>query len=154
MIWWLVIGAALGGEPVEVWVDVPDAATADTVRTLGLGYAEGRQGTRLRMAAWPEMLDGLDRAGVAWTAAPAAAAPEGYHDPDELRAALDDLAASRPDLVQVVDLGASVEGRPIVGVRISATDQPQARWRILGAHHGDEACSSEVATSVRLTGMP
>lgn len=81
----------------------------------------------------------LTRDAAAWTS------------PEQMVAALDALAVSAPDLVSRVDLGSSVEGRAIVGVRISATTTPEAQWRLLGAHHGDEPPSAEIALETAIT---
>jgi len=62
-----------------------------------------------------------------------------------MTAALEGLAADHPDAAEVVDLGTTVQGRPIVGLRLTRTDRPRARMRILGTHHGDETSSAEVS---------
>ncbi len=69
---------------------------------------------------------------------------EGYHTPEQLNERLAELAADpRALLVQV---GESSQGRPLLALRLGPEDAPG--WRILGAHHGDELSSSELALAV------
>jgi len=59
-------------------------------------------------------------------------------------AALETLASENPELVQLVDLGWSLENRPLLAVRVTAADAPEGHHRVLGAHHGDEPASGEL----------
>lgn len=141
-----LLAASALAAPVQAWVNLGPPESAEIVRELGLGYAEGHNGDWVRFDGEPAMFDGLDQAGVAWS--PVAIPPPlplEYHSPTEMVRALDALVAAAPELVARVDLGQSHQGQPIVGLRISATDAPALNWRILGAHHGDEPPSAELA---------
>jgi carboxypeptidase T len=78
-----------------------------------------------------------------------------YHDPEGMTWSLRALADTYPDVVRVVEVGRSWQGRAMTGVVI--TDQPWTReqdepsMRILGGHHGDEWSSMEVALDVAWT---
>ena len=75
----------------------------------------------------------------------AAARAPGYHDADQMADALRDLAQDHPDSTELLDLGRSVDGRPLLGLRIGEGDW---RVRVLAAHHGDELSSAELALSL------
>lgn len=140
--------AARAAEPVQLWVHLPDAAARQQARNLGLGFAEGQEGDWLRMDGPSGVTRDLDAAGLSWRPLALPAVPprtDDYHDVDEMIAAVEALAASAPDLAQVVDFGDSVEGRALVGLRLSTTDSPRTSWRLVGGHHGDEWSSAEVA---------
>lgn len=69
----------------------------------------------------------------------------GWITPEEVEAALDALEG--PHATRV-DLGQSLAGRPITGLRISASDAPLYALRVLGGHHGNEPISVVVALAV------
>ena len=74
-----------------------------------------------------------------------------YHDSLTVEEDLEALVADYPELARMVDVGDSVQGRPIVGVILGAdvlarTARPS--MRLLGAHHGDEWSSMEVSIEV------
>ncbi|MBI4424811.1 MAG: zinc carboxypeptidase [Elusimicrobia bacterium] len=76
-----------------------------------------------------------------------------YHDYDEVQAGLRALAAAAPDLASLVELGASLEGRKITGIRLNASakgTEPSAKPGIvfLGTHHAREHLSTEVALRI------
>ncbi len=68
-----------------------------------------------------------------------------YHDPEELNEALAALAATWPERSELVELGQSVEGRPLWALRIGQGDW---RVRVLAAHHGDELVAGEAALAL------
>jgi len=142
LLWVLPTQAA----PQDIWVQAP--SPADRARLQGrsdLGFAEGTRGDWIRLHAEPPALRYLTDAGLHWVAVPPPppGVPVGYHTPEEMADALVSLTAS--PLAQRVQLGESHGGRPIEALRITAADTPEAHWRILGAHHGDELPSGEVA---------
>ena len=143
------------GPSIPVWVEVDDRDTVERAQAAGLGFLESSRvddaGRRWLLFEVPQHgTDALELAGLRWSAAapPAYAAAAGYLGPDEMVSALDALAERAPSLAQRIDLGESVEGRPLVGLRLSATDTPAVRWRVLAAHHGDELPSGELALVV------
>ncbi len=146
-----VLGAACAQPPDRMEVAV-DLATVRPGRLRGphIGFAEGGYGSVRHLSVDAEGLDQLRTLGLSWQPVPEPpdTIPAGYHTPDDMVAALDDLAVDFPDRVRRVDIGQSVEGRPIVALRLSSTDTPQGHIRILGAHHGDELVSAELALAV------
>jgi hypothetical protein len=151
------------------WVRVQSQADADRARAAGLGFLESRRG------AWVEV-DTDDQAGVEGVAAraglPWRADPPGVESSEDswggggsgrpLRNASPAPPASvSPERVETrlaaiveagagawVDLGTSVDGRPIVGVRMEGAGPRTRSVRVLGGHHGDETSSVEVALAV------
>jgi hypothetical protein len=130
----------------DVWVYAPTVEAKARLETVGMGWAEGSEGGWLRMHGGPAELARLELSDLPWRYAAKDLVPEtAYQSPEEMVAALEALALSSPERVTLVDLGWSVNGRPVVGVRISFADTPSGHWRILGAHHGDETSSAELA---------
>jgi hypothetical protein len=68
-----------------------------------------------------------------------------YLDLDEVNALLDELAAGAPDLATVIDLGASIEGRPIRGLRIGTGNGQWPAMVIVGGQHAREWISVSTA---------
>lgn len=69
----------------------------------------------------------------------------GWITPEEVEAELDGLEGGSS---QRVDLGLSLGGRPITGLRVGASAEPLYALRILGGHHGNEPISVIVALAV------
>lgn len=70
-----------------------------------------------------------------------------FHDYNETIAAMNQAALDHPDIVRLSVLGLSVEGRYIMGARI--TDNPdieedEPEFRVIGLHHGDELMGTEI----------
>ena len=70
-----------------------------------------------------------------------------FHKYNELTVELEDIASSYPDIADLYDLGTSVQGRKIWGLKI--TDNPdveedEPEIRICGCHHGNEIMSVEL----------
>jgi len=144
----------------EAWVAVNAPTDLDRVQAVGLTVAEGRH--RLgdgrfeqRIIAAPRALDALRSEGftvrVARADARRGAPRAGYHSPSEGDALLADLAASDPRSGLAV-VGTSVQGRPLTGLWLGQPPEDGApTWRVLGAHHGDEWSSFEVALDLAQT---
>lgn len=75
-----------------------------------------------------------------------------YHTAEQVSDRLRALGKEYPDIVRVVDLGSSWQGRELTGLLV--TDQPWTReldepsLRVLGTHHGDELSSMEVTLAM------
>ncbi len=71
-----------------------------------------------------------------------------YHNASETVAALQALAAARPDLFTIDQIGTSVQGRPILRAIVSGPGDRSARALVLidAAHHGNEVIGAEIAT--------
>ena len=70
-----------------------------------------------------------------------------FHTYSELTAELQDIQSTYPSIAKLYDLGSSVQGRTIWGLKI--TDNPdieenEAEVRICGCHHGNELMSVEL----------
>lgn len=85
-------------------------------------------------AFWP--------APAAWAAPPPS---DAWPTPESIEARLDALEGP---YAERVDLGHSVEGRPITAVRIARTAAPAWAVRVLGTHHGDEPVAALVAVAL------
>lgn len=78
-----------------------------------------------------------------------AAAVEGYHSAQSLEHDLRELAASRPEIAELNEIGRSIEGRPIWALRIGVVRKDDQRRRIpkvlfMGCHHAREWIAVEV----------
>lgn len=74
-----------------------------------------------------------------------------YHSYEETVFFLDSVAIANPTICQLDTLGLSIDGRLIMGVRISdnpGVEEDEAEIRIMGAHHGDERISVELSLYV------
>ena len=71
-----------------------------------------------------------------------------FHNYDELMAAVKSLAQNNPDIVKVTEIGRSIEGRPIVNIKITedAARNTQSKPAIIfmGGHHAREHLSVEL----------
>ena len=70
-----------------------------------------------------------------------------FHTYSEMTSELQDIASTYPEIASLYDLGSSVQGRTIWGLKI--TDNPtieenEDEVRICGAHHGNELMSVEL----------
>lgn len=70
----------------------------------------------------------------------------GYHTPEKCVEDFKAWAAANPEVCRLTEIGKSVEGRPILALKI--TTDPDAKGfkpavRICGAHHGNEVMSCE-----------
>ncbi|MFH1100443.1 MAG: M14 family zinc carboxypeptidase [Methanobacteriota archaeon] len=70
-----------------------------------------------------------------------------FHTYDQMVADLQQIASTYPLITRLYDLGRSVQGRTIYGLKI--TDNPtveenEPEFRIIGAHHGNEKMAAEV----------
>jgi hypothetical protein len=142
---------SLASTPTEVWVHTPSALERAALRRLPLGFAEGQDGNWVRMHADPKGLDALASSQLQFEYRPLLLPGDGFLEPDEMVSALEELATDHPERTELIDLGWSQSGRPIVGLRIYGTEYPERRVRILGAHHGDETSSAQVALDAART---
>ncbi|MEC8191445.1 MAG: M14 family zinc carboxypeptidase, partial [Myxococcota bacterium] len=145
MLWALLAAPAWGAAPTSVWVyaDQPDQVAE--LQSLGLGFTEIQDGSWWLMHADAAELDRLHASRLSHRLAEPSPVRKGAHrNAVEMHEALDALADTHREAVQLMDIGLSAEGRPITALRLSRTDEPVRSIRILGAHHGDETSSAEV----------
>lgn len=145
----LLLSTALAAPPQvqEAWVQLPTQVERDRAEALGAHFAEGIDGDFVRMHATPADWVAI-QAEFNTLASPVgltAQSVAGYRSPEQIETELAAIADSSP-LVTLVHYGESVEGRPIMGLEMGPVNAPT--WRILGAHHGDEAISSELAMEI------
>ncbi|MED5370302.1 MAG: M14 family zinc carboxypeptidase [Myxococcota bacterium] len=130
----------------QAWIRLPDEDTRAQAESMGANFAEGVDGPWVLMDAraddWPALQARFETRAAPATIAPPS--PEGYRSAEEINAALRTMAED--PAATLLDLGESGEGRPILGLSIGPQDAPA--FRILGAHHGDEAPSAELALAV------
>ncbi|MFA5031405.1 MAG: M14 family zinc carboxypeptidase [bacterium] len=70
-----------------------------------------------------------------------------YHSYSALVHELDSIAINYPAITKLDTIGYSVEGRPILGLKISdnaGTEETEPAIRFTGCHHGDEIISAEI----------
>ncbi|MDQ3149692.1 MAG: peptidase M14, partial [Chloroflexota bacterium] len=72
------------------------------------------------------------------------AAVEQYHSAASLEEELRQLAEARPDVVQLVEFGRSIEGRPILALRIGDRRGGVPKVLFMGCHHAREWIAVEV----------
>ncbi len=141
-------GCAGPEELEQAWVRVPDATSAERLRALPVGFAEGRVGDRVRVIGTPAQLAQVQASGLELTPlGPPAPLPASYPSVQSIEDRIDGWTGSWPDRAHLAQLGTSVEGRPLWGVRLGATEAPVLR-RIVSGVHGDEG--SAVALGLAL----
>jgi len=72
---------------------------------------------------------------------------DAFHEYDDMVAELIQAAADYPSIVRLDTLGLSVEGRLILGARVTdnpGTEENEPEFRVLGLHHGNELMSAEI----------
>lgn len=140
----------MAGPPAgEAWMRayLPDDAARSVSQSVGAGFLEGGRGPWRHVALRPGQVEALRARGIELEplALPPPDAADGYPSPDELAAALQELAAANEGLAELVQIGISEQGRDIWALRISANSTPSVGWRVLGDHHGDEPSSGVLA---------
>jgi carboxypeptidase T len=73
-----------------------------------------------------------------------AAAGEQYHSAASLEAELRELAEARPAIARLIEIGRSVEGRPILALRIGDRRGNVPKILFMGCHHAREWVAVEV----------
>lgn len=132
----VVLLAAAAAE--EVWVELRGPEDRARAEAAGLAWAEGQDGR------WYRYAGSLDAARSAGLRARRGAAEAGWiPDPDTVEATIDAVAAT--GAAAVVDLGTSVEGRPIRALVFG--EGPEA-VRVLAGHHGDEGAAVVLALAL------
>ena len=158
---------------VHRFVAMPDGAleTAEPEVRTAWTLVDRQQGTGIYRGS-PRALEQLLRAGIeakllemdtpfryldedyrAQVGKPPEATPSGfrtdlsYKNPAMLEALLRGYAKRFPQLASVVELGRSVQGRPILALHLGARheDGPRPSVLLSGGHHGDELLSVEFA---------
>lgn len=145
-IFLLMAGLAQGSGVQDLWVFAPNDTDKATLASLGLGFAEGHSDGWWRMHADENSYAALERSGLAHRPALRKLVPsDAHHSALEMVMSLETLAADHPASSELVQVGSSVEGRPILALRLGRSAHPNHRMRVLGAHHGDETSSAEVS---------
>lgn len=139
---WLLVGAALFAADASTegawWVAITGPADAAAARDAGLDFGESSDGD------WFLLLGSrgaVERSGLPYRPAAVYAGPGDALSPDAVAAALAALAGP----AEVVELGLSGEGRPILALRIG---EGSRALRVIGGLHGDETSSVRVSLAV------
>ncbi len=77
--------------------------------------------------------------------------PSSYFDPDSFETWVTDLVNSHPAIARLIQIGSSVQSRPIWAVKISANcdvEEFEPELRVIANIHGDEKASLMVCTDV------
>jgi hypothetical protein len=157
---WAAIAAPLAAQLQPVWVPVSGPATLDSLARLGfevggVARVDGRlqalvvvsPSTAGRLAARGFTVSPVPGAPLAGTAADTYHVFRSFEKPvTGIRAQLTAWAAA-DTLIHVDSIGASIEGRPILAVKIgSAADAPtRPNVLFMGTHHAREWVSTEMA---------
>src|SRR5829696_4255360 len=72
------------------------------------------------------------------------AAAEGFHSGESLEQDMRELAAKRPELVDIREIGRSLENRPILALRIGERKPGLRKLLFMGCHHAREWLAVEV----------
>src|SRR5829696_345493 len=78
------------------------------------------------------------------TAFATSAAAEGVHSGESLEQDMRELAAKRPELVEIKEIGRSLENRPILALRIGERKAGVRKLLFMGCHHAREWLAVEV----------
>jgi carboxypeptidase T len=118
---------------IDVWEVKPDhlilrATEAQLDRLSSMGYVV-------------EQLEDVERHLSAFTTAEAA---EQYHSAATLEEELRQLAEARPDIAELIEIGRSIEGRPILALRIGDRRGGVPKVLFMGCHHAREWIAVEV----------
>ncbi|HWK64213.1 MAG TPA: M14 family metallopeptidase [Rhizobiaceae bacterium] len=118
---------------IDVWEVKPDhliirGTEAQLDRLSSMGY-------RI------EQLEDVERHLATFAAAEAA---EQYHSAASLEEELRQLAKTKPDVAELIEIGRSIEGRPILALRIGDRRGGVPKILFMGCHHAREWISVEV----------
>lgn len=132
----LLLTAAFAAPPEELWVELPSAEARHTAMDAGFGWAEGQDGDWFRLLASTEA---VETSGLRWRRD--ALDFEGWSPTvEDVDARLGALGSAT-----LVQIGSSVEGRPILAARFGTGARA---LRVIGGHHGNEGSSIELALAV------
>jgi hypothetical protein len=144
------VQAAVPGRVVagEAWLPLGQ----DWDRVAGVTTTPERRLGQVRVLLSAEAYEALLRQGVPVRGYRAdhrlGAPPEGYHDPETASAVLAS-AVQRSSRAGLVQMGTSLEGRPIEAAWFGVPPgQGAPALRVLGGHHGDEPIAVEVALAL------
>ncbi|MEE2750091.1 MAG: M14 family zinc carboxypeptidase [Myxococcota bacterium] len=148
---YLLTTAVLADVVGEAWVYAPEPEDRKALASEPVGFAEGVRNGWVRVHGTEQELDHLSDIGFTIAdrrndhRVPRFLSGE-YHTPETMVIALEGLVDAHPEQAQLIQIGESVEGRPIIGIRIGQSES--SSWRILGAHHGDELTSAELSLEI------
>ncbi|MCA1439904.1 zinc carboxypeptidase [Ensifer sp. IC4062] len=118
---------------IDVWEVKPDH--------LILRGTEAQLDRLSRMGYHVEQLEDVARHLSTFAAAKAA---DQYHSAASLEEELRQLAEAKPDIAQLIEIGRSIEGRPILALRIGDRRGGVPKILFMGCHHAREWIAVEV----------
>jgi hypothetical protein len=136
---------SVGVGPLDVMLDADGLAALDA---SGLDYLTVVEDVQLLVD------EELDRLTASAVAGPPGIWFDDFRNYDDVNSYLDWLADSRPDLATVFEIGQSIEGRTIHGIRISGPGEDKPAVLLNGCQHAREWISVMVTTCIadRLVG--
>lgn len=143
-------------QPVEAWLALSDDQSLADVMGPRVGFADAIEwraaGVRVRVVAEADALDELAAQGITVQRVSHGTAPlTDYTGPEDGIALLAELASGRDD-AGVREWGRSREDRPLRALWVGQPpDSGAPAVRVLGAHHGDEISSVELALAIAET---
>lgn len=117
-----------------------------------VGFAESADANRVLIHGDPATFAAMQRAGFVLSEVRGdhrqRPPPDdgAYHDAQAVEDELWALAERYPDRCALVEIGQSLEGRPILSLEMGPADAPL--WSLVGGIHGDEPVSTELALQV------
>ena len=97
-----------------------------------------------RLSSMGYQVEQLEDVGRHLSAFAMAEAAEQYHSAAALEQELQQLADARPDIAQLIEIGRSIEGRPILALRIGDRHGEVPKVLFMGCHHAREWVAVEV----------
>ncbi len=132
----------------EAWVAVPDEEAAAALRALPVGFAEGREGARVRVVGTPAELTAVAAAGFeVQSLGPPPPLAAHYPTATEVGDTLTSWAQTWPQRAERWQVGQSVEGQPLWAARLGPAEAPVLH-RIVAGTHGDEAAAVSLALAL------
>ena len=118
---------------VDVWEVKPDHL-----------ILRGTEAQLDRLSSMGYLVEQLEDVARHLSAFATAAAEEQYHSAASLEEELRQLAEARPDIAELIEIGRSIEGRPILALRIGDRRGGVPKLLFMGCHHAREWIAVEV----------
>ena len=143
----LLCSTGLAQDYAEVWVEASTPRERHSLKAAGFGFVEQQKDQWYLVHGPPEQLSALTDSGLIWRQSRSmnTATERPYASANDVNETLWRWHDENPAITQIVSLGSSRSGVPILALGVGNMTNPRLQWRILGTHHGDEAASTLVA---------